>query len=145
MNNRTLFLLTTLVIISMLVLFGLNMNSILTGQPPNQTYLKFNDVRGMAIEQHQMLYTLNFDEQNKIIDILNSAVPITEIKSDKRQPPRIEKIVIYQFENKPDIVLHPIAYVDDNLILSAPNWVPNGYLMELSEGTLKELLSKTFD
>ncbi|MFI0435811.1 MAG: hypothetical protein ACH350_08845 [Parachlamydiaceae bacterium] len=145
MNNRTLFLMTLLVIVCMLILFGLNMTSLLTGQPPNQTYLKFNHVKGMAVDHNQMLYTLNFEEQNKVIDILNSAVIINEIKSNERIAPKIEKIVIYQFENKPTIVLYPIAYVENNLILSAPDWVPNGYLMELSDGALKDLLSKTYD
>jgi hypothetical protein len=145
MSNRTLVVLTVLVILGMLVLFGLNVSDILTGQPPNQKYLKYNNVQGMAIGHNRVLYTLNFQQQNQVIEILNSAVPVDEIKAGKRTPPNIDKLVIYPFPGKPEIVLTPVAYVDDALIFAAPDWVPNGYLMELSDGTLKELLSKTYD
>lgn len=145
MSNRTLFFLTALVILSMVTLFAFNLTNILTGQPPNQIYLKYNDVRGMAISHNQMLYTLNFQQQNTIIDILNKAKPINEIKSDKRQPPNIDKLVIYLFEDKPDIVFTPIAYIDKNLVFSIPALVPNGYFMELSEGDLQQLLAQTYD
>jgi hypothetical protein len=130
----------------MLVLLALNMTDILTGQPSNQTYLKYNDVQGMAISHNRLLYTLNFKQQNTIIDLLNLAVPITEIKPGKRQPPNIEKLTIYQFQGQPPIVLTPIGYdASQNLIFSAPQWVQNGYLMDLSEGDLKNLLSQTYD
>lgn len=145
MSNRTLVVFTVLMIVGMLVLFGLNVSDILTGQPPNQTYLKYNDVQGIAVSNNQLLYTLNFQEQNQVIEILNAAVPINEIKAGKRMPANIEKIVIYPFTGKTEIVLTPIAYVDNNLIFVAPDWVPHGYLMELSDGTLKNLISKTYD
>jgi hypothetical protein len=145
MSNRTLAFLTALVILGMLILFALNMTDILTGKPPNQVYLKYHDVRGMAVGHHRLHYTLNFKQQNTVIDILNSAVPITEIKSHNREPANIDTLIIYQFQNMPDVVLTPIAYIDQNLVFSAPKWVPNGYLMELSEGDLKKLLSQTYD
>ena len=145
MSNRTLVYLTTLVILAMAILLGVNMQSILTGQPENQTYLRYNDVRGMAVNHNQLLYTLNFKQQNTVIDILNEAIRINEIKPGNRQPPNIEQLIIYQFDNKPDIVITPIAYVDQNLVFSAPLWGEDGFLMELSEGRLKELLSQTYD
>lgn len=144
MSNRTLVFLTTIVIVGMVVLFALNMTSLLTGQPPNQNYLKFNDVRGIAISNNQMLYTLNFQQQNQVIEILNAAVAINTIEG-KRNPPNIDKLVIYQFEGQPDIILTPIGYVEKNMIFGAPQWVPNGYLKEISEGALQQLLSQTYD
>ncbi len=145
MDNRTLFILTGLVLLGMILLLGLNLTNILTGEPSNQVYLKYNDVRGMAVSRNQLLYTLNFQQQNSVIDILNKALPIDEIKSGQRQQPNIQQMIIYQFQGKPDIVLTPIAYVDRNLIFSAPQWQHNGYLMELSEGDLQTLLSQTYD
>ena len=145
MSNRTLFFLTALVILAMIALLAFNMKSILTGQPPNQTYLKYNNVRGMAISQNGMLYTLNFQQQNHVIKILNEAVAIDEIEPGKRSPPNFNKIVIYQFDGAPEVTLTPIAYVDQNLIFSAPQWSRNGYMMELSEGDLRTLLSQTYD
>lgn len=145
MNNRTLIVLTLLVIVGMLILLGLNLTPILTEQPDNQVYLKYNDVRGMAVSHNQLLYTLNFKQQNTVIDILNKAVPTDEIKSGKRQQPNIDKIVVYLFDNKPDLIISPIAYVDKNLFFTVPQWQQNGFLMELSEGRLQELLSQTYD
>lgn len=145
MNNRTLVYLTSLVILGMLVLLALNMTSILTGQPIGQTYLRFNHVRGMAINHDQLLYTLNFSQQNQIIEILNRSVRVVGVKPGKRQKPDFEKIIVYQFDNKPDLVINPIAYVDKNLVFSVPEWEAEGYLMELSEGDLQDLLSKTYD
>jgi hypothetical protein len=145
MNNRTLIYLTGFVIIGMLVLLALNMTSILTRQPESQAYLKFNDVRGMAINHNQLLYTLNFNQQNKVIEILNRSVRVVGVNPGKRQKPDFEKMIVYQFEGKPDLVINPIAYVDKNLVFSVPEWDPSGYLMELSEGDLQDLLSKSYD
>lgn len=145
MSNRTLVLLTSLVLLAMFVLFAVNLSDILKRQPPDQTYLKYNTIQGMAVNRNELLYTLNFKEQNKVIQILNFAVPITEIKPGNRLPANIHDLVIYPLEGKPEIVLTAIAYVDNNLVFSAPAWVPNGYLMELSEGNLKTLLSQTYD
>jgi len=145
MNNRTLVYLTGFVILGMLVLLGLNMTSILTGQPTNQTYLQYNNVRGMAVIHDKIPYTLNFSQQNEIIDIINRSVRVVGVKPGKRQKPDIEKLIVYQFDGKPDLVIEPIAYVDQNLVFSVPEWQTNSYLMELSEGGLHHLLSKTYD
>lgn len=146
MSNRTLVFLTALVIGGMLILFTFNISNILTGQPLPQVYLKYNDVRGMAIiSQNQIAYTLNFKQQNTIIDILNLATPIEDIPPGERQPTRMDKLVIYQFQNKPDIVLTLLTYVNQNLVFSSPNWAPDGYLIESSNGRLKELISESHD
>lgn len=145
MSNRTLFFLTALVILSMIALLAFNMKSILTGEPPNETYLKYNNIRGMAISHNQMLYTLDFKQQNAIASILNFAVPVNELKTGKRQAPNFDKLIVYQFEGEPEIVLTPVAIVDQDYIFSVPKWVQEGYLMELSEGDLQTLISKTYD
>lgn len=145
MNNRTLVFFTILVLAGMITLLSLNMTSILSGQPDNQTYLKYNEVRGMAVSHNQLLYTLNFAQQNAVIDILNRAVRVVGVKPGKRQRPTIDKIVVYQFDNKPDLVINPIASIDQNLVFSVPQWVPDGYLMELSDGNFQRLLSQTYD
>ena len=145
MSNRTLTFLTALVIVAMVALFALNVTSILTGQPANQTYIRYDEVQGMAIEHNKLLYTLNFEQQNEIITILNSGAAVREIRAGERVHPGIQKLIIYPLEGKPEITLIPIAYINQDLILSAAEWVPNGYLMELSEGKLKNLLAKTYD
>ncbi len=145
MTNRTLIYLTALVLIGMVTLFAINMTSILTGKPEDQTYLKYNHVRGMAVSHNQMLYTLNFKQQNDVIEILNRTVRVVGVKPGKRQRPGIDKIIVYQFNDQPDLVITPIAYVDNNLVFSVPAWNPNGFFMEVSNGRLHQLLSQTYD
>jgi len=146
MNYRTLVVLTTLVILGIALLFAINFANLLRGEVPNQTYLRYNQVRGIAVSREQLLYTLNFQQQKQVIDSLNTAVAITDIRQVKRDPPDFEKIVIYQFEGEPDIIIKPLAYVDGDLIFSAPQWQPpKDYLMELSAWNLRNLLSTTYD
>ncbi|CUI17119.1 conserved putative membrane protein [Candidatus Protochlamydia naegleriophila] len=145
MTNRTLIYLTVLVLIGMATLFAMNMTSILTGKPEDQTYLKYNHVRGMAISHNQMLYTLNFKQQNDVIEILNRTVRVVGVKPGKRQRPNVDKIIVYQFNDQPDLVITPVAYVDNNLVFSAPAWNQDGFLMEISNGRLHQLLSQTYD
>lgn len=145
MDNRTVVILTVAVIFGMCILLALNLTNILTGQPENQTFLKYNDIRGMAVEYHQQLFTLNFTQQNQVAAILNQAVRTMGIKPGKRKKPAIDKIIIYQFNNQPDIIVTPIAYIGSNLAFSAPQWNANGYLIEVSEGELRDLLSQTYD
>lgn len=145
MNNRTFFYLTAIVLLGMIALLALNLTSILTGQPQNQGYLKYNHVKGMAVGHKQLLYTLNFSQQNRIIDILNGSVRVMGVNPGKREKPDFDKIVVYQFDGQPDLVINPIAYVDNNLVFSVSEWEPTSYLMELSEGDLQNLLSKAYD
>lgn len=145
MNNRTLVYLTILVLVGIGALFALNVAQILDGSGASQTYLKPYEIRGMAVKFDQMLYTLNFEQQNEVVDILNRSVRVVGVKPDKRAKPAIEKIYVYPF--KDDVIeITPIAYVDNNnLVYSAPQWNNEGYLMEISNGKLHELLSQTYD
>lgn len=145
MSNRTLIYMTGLVLLGMGILFALNLGQILIGSPPNQTYLKYNEVRGIAVKHRQLLYTLNFAQQNSTIDILNQSLLLAEVKPGTTQPVDIEQIIIYQFEGKPDIILTPIAYVDQQLVYQSPLWSPQGYFMEVSVGEFKKLISQSYD
>lgn len=145
MSNRLLAYLTGMVILGMVILLSLNMTTLLSGQPRTQTYLRYNDVRGIAVKHNNLLYTLNFNQQNKVVDIINRAVRVLGVKPGKRQPPAIESLIVYQFDGKPDLVINPIAYVDNNLVFSVAQWESEGYLMEVSEGALQTLLSQAYD
>lgn len=145
MTNRALFILISLTVVAMLALLGLNMTSLLTGSSPPETYLKYNEVRGMEVGYQGLMYTLNFKQQNEIIEILNRSVKIVGLKPGKREKPSIQKIIVYQFDNQPNLEILPIAYIDKNLVFSVPQWSPDGYLMEMSDGYLHQLLSQTYD
>jgi hypothetical protein len=135
---------TALVLIGMGVLLSLNLVGIFSGQFSSQTYLKHNDVRGIAVKHHDLLYTLNFRQQNDVIDFFNRSVQIREMPTGNRIEIPIQQIIIYLF-NATDVVLTPIAYLDNNLLYSAPQWNADGYLLDLSDGALKDLLSQTYD
>jgi hypothetical protein len=145
MSNRLVLWMTVLVLIGIGILFALNMASLFRGQSPASIYLKHNNVRGIAVKHENKLYTLNFTQQNDVVDWLNGSVPIEEIKSGQQTNPVIEQIVIYQFGEAKDLILTPVAYVDHNLIYSIPDWNPKGYMMDVSEGRLQNLLSQTYD
>ena len=145
MSNRYLIYLTMLGLLSILVLFGININAISSGKPPQGKYLKYNQVRGIAVRHNQTLYTLNFQQQNALIDLLNESFKVASIKEGPRQNPNVDRIVVYQFDNKPDLIITPITYIEDDLIFSVPEWNENGYLLDISEGRLKKLLSETYD
>lgn len=144
-SNRALIYMTGLVLLGMAVLFLLNLKTIVTGQEGLQTYIKYNDVRGIAVKYNKLLYTLNFQQQNDTVRFLNQSVPKTNTDNSNREIPDIQQIIIYQFEGKPDILITPIAYSNDMLVYACPQWNAKSLLIEMSQGRLRELLSQTYD
>lgn len=124
-------------------------------------YLSPNDVRGVAVEHNNKLYTLNFDQQNELVDRLNRSIPVGKKLVEKRKinvdhPPEVQKIIIYRF-NASDLELIPVAYVskstsimqDDSqnkisLVYSVPEWNENGLLEESTGDELAKLLYSTY-
>jgi len=145
MKNRTVFTITLLFFTGIVTLFIMNLSTIFKSHKINEKYLKYNHVRGMAVEYNNLLYTLNFNQQNDIVEMLNHSVRVVGVKPDKRKKPEISKIIIYQFEDKPDIIITPIAYINENLVYSAPDWNEDNYLMEINQGRLQKLLAQTYD
>lgn len=125
-------------------------------------YISPNDVRGMAIEHNSLLYTLNFEQQNTLVDIFNRAIPVGKEIVQSRQTnypamPEVKKIIIYRF-NAPDIVITPVAFVSKsnsplktdstehlNLVFSVPEWNPNGLLEEATSDEMQKVLLTTYD
>ena len=144
MSNRVVSWLTGLVVVCMVIL--LLLNSIpLFWSPDTEKYLKYNDVRGMAVEYKNKIYTLNFDQQKELIGYLNQSIPVGLLKNNNGSPKtEISKIVIYRF-GLPDLTLIPIEYSNHRLIFSAPEWNPDGWMKDVSSGALENLLSKTHD
>lgn len=145
MSQRALIYGTGLVLLGMIILLSLNLASFFSLDPMEAAFIPQNQVRGVAIEQHNLLYTLNFEQQNQLISALNRSVRVWGVKPDKRVPAEIKKIIIYRFGGQPDLQLTPVAYIDYNLVFSSPEWVQKGYLMELSNGALQQMLSQAYD
>ncbi len=120
----------------------LNLVAVLWPKNPS-TFISAENVRGMAIEHHGLLYTLNYEQQNQTLDILNLAKPFHE-ESIPRQDLDFEKIVIYRFHGD-DIEIKPIAWLNQELAFSSPSWNGGTVLQEKSSGLLQTLLSETYD
>ena len=147
MNNRLLLYLTLVVIGCMGIVLIMNFSRIFV-ERQNQKYLNYNDVRGIALEHNSLLYTLNFEQQNNLIYYFNQALPTTKNNPNQASSSKsldFSKLIIYRF-NSPDLIAIPIAYdAYDNLLFSIPEWNPEGYMRDFSQGSLKYLISTTYD
>ena len=144
-SNRVIIYLTVLVLLGMGVLFFLNINNILTGRHSPETYISLNDVSGVGVKHKGLIYTLNFNQQNDLLNMLNQSIQMKTIEGGTRKSPSIEQIIIYRFEGKPPLILTPITYLDNNLVYSNQEWNPKGYLKEVSLGRFDKLLAETYD
>lgn len=83
-----------LAILILILLMGIGaLNLFLFLRPEQQQpVLKFNDVRGMAVEHEGLLYTLNFDQQNGVVKALNAPQ-----ESKAPLPVSFTRLVIYRF------------------------------------------------
>jgi hypothetical protein len=144
MSNRVVTYMTAFVIIAIMILFAINSFPLFqtAGKEP---FLIRDIVKGIELIHEGKPYTLNFEQQNGLVTLINLAEPIQDPKDNpKKTPLDFEKIIIYQF-NKPNIELNPIGYVNDELVFSAPSWDKDHLLKDKSHGELKQLLSKTYD
>ena len=147
MTPRTQIWMTALVLISIGALFALKLTEIFSFSlaAPPQTYLDHNDVRGVAVVYRELPYTLNFEQQNSLIDLINRSTPVKEASKQEHTKPDITKIIVYRFGDTPDVLITPLTNVGNNLVFSAPQLYSDGALTDLSQGKLRELLSKTHD
>lgn len=141
MHSRWLLIGTFLLLGGVAFLFSVDLWEAL--QPaPNERYVAFNDVQGSAIEHAGKLYTLNFEQQNALIDLLNHAIPASAQTINQR--PQFENIVIYRF-NDSDIILTPVGYADGALLFAAPTLADDQLLVDSSHGGMQQLLTHTYD
>ncbi|MEI8365319.1 MAG: hypothetical protein WCF65_02780 [Parachlamydiaceae bacterium] len=147
------FIMTIAVLAGFAVILVMNVAALL-GVIPSR-YISPNDVRGIAVEHNKMLYTLNFEQQNALVEILNRTVPVgkelvTAQSVTPQKPVDIQRIVIYRF-NAPDIEAIPVAYVSKsgpehtNLVFSIPACNSNGLLEESTSNEIQQLLITTYD
>lgn len=143
MSNRMIYILTFFVLVGICILLVINSTNVLNVKFTDP-YLSKKDVRGTAIIHQGKEYTLNFAQQNALIDYLNaSQVQVNQdLKVDS--PADFEKIVIYLFE-VPNVEIIPIGYSKNNLIFTSEKWNAKGQFIDTSNGQLKELLSGTYD
>lgn len=158
-TSRLTLYMTLAVLAGFAIILGMNAAAFL-GVVPSR-YLSPNDVRGIAVQHNNKLYTLNFAQQNELVDVLNRSIPVGHELIEKRKvhlqnPPEVQKIIIYRF-NAPDIVITPVAYVSKTtsvmaapdtthgqMVFSIPEWNQNGLLEESTSDQLLKLLPNTY-
>jgi hypothetical protein len=144
MNNRTLLLITTLLICILTILLFLTLRPVFQSQKYSQ-FLSYNGVRGMATIYKDQPYTLNFQQQNEMIEILNSAIVANnDILTEKIETANFDFLQIYLF-NAPGVLIKPIGYEKDELIFSTSAWNPQKNLRTMSNGRLRKLIAETYD
>lgn len=159
MGNRLTLMMTVAVLAGFAVILILNAAALFGFIPPR--YISPNDVRGIAVEHDHTLYTLNFQQQNALIDAFNRSMPVEHAVADARKlkvknSSGIQKIIIYRF-NAPDIEIRPVGYVsktsdvvggqanERSILFSAPLWNSNGLIEEAAPDDIEALLLTTYD
>lgn len=144
MNNRNLTILIFSGVIGVVALLLINLApDVRTVSSPQ--IASPGNVKGMALYHAGTPFTLNFSQQEFVLDALNRSVKVKKsaYSSTKESFP-FEKIVLYRF-NGTDIEFVPVSQREQNLIFSAPAIDQDSYLLELSGGELNTLLNQTFD
>lgn len=145
MSNKTLSILLIAVIASIGLLFAINLSNIY-GEKTPQKFLLLNDISGMAVMHKQKQYTLNFEQQNNVANILNRSVKIDSSLASNQAHTIFEfdYLIIFRFDKK-EIKIRPIGFVNQQMLFEAPELYSEGLLRETGPGELKPLLSTTYD
>lgn len=107
--------------------------------------LSYNAIRGSSLLYKEKLYTLNFKQQNTLISVLNQSHPTERKKKESYTPCSIEKIVLYRFEELPDLTIEPIGFLKDELVFRVLEWNETQDFKENTEGAFRAFLSKIYD
>src|SRR4051812_45576271 len=99
MSSRITLYMTLAVIAGFGVIMLMNAITMLGIAPAK--YISPSEVRGMAVQHDKLLYTLNFEQQNALVEIFNRSIPISkaDVESRKNEAPKasgISKIIIYR-------------------------------------------------
>lgn len=139
--NRLIPLLTLAVLAGMAIILMFNLSSLFV-EPKNERFLAYNGVRGIAVEHGKKLWTLNFEQQNSVIEMINRCLAVGKREGEALNLP-VDRIVVYQF-NAPDLFITPVGFEGDNLILESKELHP-GSLLDISNGNLNTLLQSSYD
>lgn len=145
MKNPALVMMTALVLLGVAVLMMLNYApKISSSQDATATGLPPLEVKGMAVVHQGKPFTLNFDQQKLATDAIAKAVKVKKSDFTQSKDLNFDKIIIYRF-NAPDLDLIPIQYQEKNLVFEVPSLNTDSYFMELSGGSLQNMINHSFD
>ena len=142
MSNRILTLLIGLVVILAGVLMVLNIFNIKT-EPLGHHFLDANNVKAVEVMSKGTAHPLTFDQQKRFVAIINEAVH-TGFENDlkiTKGPFSYDKIVIHQFEG-PQVTATPYGLVTTQLLMTIPEWNPDGLIREMGPGELNKIFTE---
>ncbi len=154
-NKRSTYAMVALVLAGFAIILMMNVSELM--QKTSSNRIAPTDVKGIAVEQDNKLYTLNFEQQNALVRIFNELMPVTKAqveanKTEFKNGAAIDKILLYQM-NGDTIEITPIGYskvrlAKDNeeplMVLQAPAWHTDGYLQEIGKAKLNKILLTTY-
>ena len=144
MSNRTLLILTVIVIIGMGVILALNVMPVFFQDAPPK-YLTPGEIQGSAAQAGNAFYTLNFEQQNALIDAINASSKVETAQEGRKDTSfAIEKIDLYFFTGK-TLSLKLSTTTDNELLFSADEPPMEGIFKENTKGALKKLLNQAID
>jgi CBS domain-containing protein len=142
MDRTRLYLIIGLVAIGAALL--LNLLPVEDRRTPVGEIITNGDVRGAALIYAGKPYTLNFKQQEEFVNWMNRAVPVThpEIQGGITDPD-FEKVVVYRFNDKPNLTLKPVGYLKTgNLVFTIEEDQNKGFYLDTSQGQMKKLLTQ---
>lgn len=155
MSGLTSKLMIILVIIGFLVIIGMNIAGSFGILPAK--YISANDVKGVAIEHDDKMVTLNFEQQNAVIEILNRTILVSPEEAKKiihTDPIPVSKIVIYRFKGD-DVEVKIVGYLGKNskiesermitMVFSVPQWNKSSLIEESFPNEMLKVLSKAYE
>lgn len=103
------------------------------------------DLRGSAIYHKNIPFTLNFEQQEVLVENLNRAAKVkkSDFPNQTAEFP-FERIILYRFEGG-DLEIIPIALKERNIAFNIPKISEDSYFLELSGGQLSNVLNGAFD
>ncbi|MDP1836240.1 MAG: hypothetical protein Q8K75_10000 [Chlamydiales bacterium] len=108
------------------------------------TLLQPNDIRGMEIVYKNLPYTLNFDQQQEMLELINRCIPVGKISASPGGLPYFKKIVVYLF-GRPSIELNQVDFAENEFYFQAPGLNADGFLMDVSGGRMFQLVESAHD
>ncbi len=112
-------------------------------QAVTDRYFGPNDIRGSAIVYQGKSYTFNFLQQTRFVDFLNKTLVVNSLEPHPARAP-FDKIIVYLFGGQ-EIELTPVDISGDNdIYFSAPALQKNGYLQDVTQGRLMQLLEGSY-
>ncbi len=143
MNTRFAIYATAIIVV-MVGLLLLRAFVTVAPQQIDSGYLDPYKIRGTELVFKGKPYTLNFEQQQEAVELINRCIPIGKLRGSPIPPPGMDKIVVYLFDKKP-VELTPINVSQDEFTFKAPALNSEGYLLDVSAGRLWRLLETAHD